>query len=414
MKLQIFFAVFMLIFFISTKTFAAELEVTGERSTPEYWKSRAVEGDKPILNYKQIESLNDRMLKKDDYAADLENYPQKISAAYLKKRIKKLTSDVKLKGSEAVMDNRNLDALNPDVSVTYAVTTERVNVRLLPQNLTGDKYDSAQGTALDPAEAVVVLWESKDGKFSFVQAKYYFGWVAKEFLAFTDRQTWLTYVKPENFVVVISNKKFVKVNEKIIRFQMGAKIPVTKSKLENNAWTARLPFIEDNQLKEFSAKVLDDGNVSADFLQPTTNNFITQSFKFLGDVYGWGGLDNSVDCSSFVQNVYRSMGINIPRDADRQAGCMPIFAVFNNVSDTERLDIVRRAPTGALLFKHGHVMMKLGNDANNDPIIIHAASSYYSGGQKIYVRKVLVSSLNYKNDYGAYTLESLTDVGFPN
>lgn len=414
MKIQIFFAVLLLIFFISTKSFAAGIEIMDERATPEYWTDRANNGNELLFTYKQIENINAQILQRDDYSADLANYPETISAADLKNKIEKISKDVNLEGSWAVMANRDLDSLNYNVNVRYAVTTERVNVRILPQGLTGDRYDSIQGTALDPAEAVAVLWQSADGKFSFVQAKYYFGWIASNTLAFTDRETWLTYVQPENFVVVTNNKKFVNVNGKVIRFQMGAKIPLESSELQNdNSWTARLPIIENAELKEVSAKILNDGNVSADFLEPTANNFINQSFKFLGDVYGWGGLDNSVDCSSFVQNIYRSMGINIPRDADRQEGCMPIFAVFNNVSKAERLDIVSRAPTGALLFKRGHVMMKLGNDDNGTPIIIHAASSYYSGGNKIYVRKVLVSDTTYQGYYGNSTLEDLTGIAFP-
>ena len=415
MTIKIFFTLIMLIFFFGTKTsYAAGIEITDARATPEYWLNRTSDGDALLFTYRQIERLNAEMQKKDDYSADLEHYPKTISAKDLKKRIKKITDDVKLDGSAAVMANRNLDALNNNVDVRYAVTIERVNIRLLPQGLTGNKYDEFQGTALDPAEPVAVLWQSRDGNFSFVQAKYYFGWVEKKSLAFTNRKTWLTYVAPENFVVVINNKKFVNVNGKVIRFQMGAKIPLASSEMQdNNSWTARLPIIENDELKEVSAKILDDGNVSADYLIPTTNNFIKQSFKFLGDVYGWGGLDNSVDCSSFVQNIYRSMGIFIPRDADRQEGCMPIWAVFNNVTTAERLDIVSRAPTGALLFKKGHVMMKLGNDDNGTPLIIHAASSYFSGGEKIYIRKVLVSDTSYQNFSGTPTLEDLTGIAFP-
>ena len=414
MKIQIFFVVLLLIFFMSTKSFAAGIEITDARSTPEYWIDRAADGNKLLFTYRQIDNLNAQILERDSYAADLANYPETISAADLKNKIEKISKDVKLEGSWSVMANRDLDSLNYNVNVRYAVTTERANVRILPQGLTGDRYDSIQGTALDPAEAVAVLWQSADGKFYFVQARYYFGWIASNILAFTDRETWLTYVQPENFVVVTNNKKFVNVNGKVIRFQMGAKIPLETAELQDdNSWTARLPIIENDALKEVPVKILNDGNVSADFLEPTTNNFINQSFKFLGDVYGWGGLDNSVDCSAFVQNIYRSMGIEIPRDSDRQEGCMPIFAVFNNVSYSERLDIVKRAPTGALLFKRGHVMMKLGNDDNGTPIIIHAASSYYSGGNKIYIRKVLVSDTSYQGYYGNSTLEDLTGIAFP-
>lgn len=404
MKQQIFFAVLLLMLLINTKTFAAGIEIEDERATPEYWTAKNTNGDKLLFTKTQIDRMNAEMLKRDDYAADLANYPETIMADDLRAKIEKLTEDVRLVGSQAVMANRNLNAL-ADSKISYAVTTERVNVRLLPQPNSGNKSDSVQGTALDPAEPVAVLWQSKDGKFSFIQARYYFGWVNKNSLAFTDRETWKTYINPEKFLVVMTNKKFVRVNDKLILFQMGAKIPLQSSAIENNTWTARLPITENGNLKEVPAKVLNDENVSTNFLQPTTNNFIRQSFKFLGNVYGWGGLENSVDCSAFVQNIYRSMGINIPRDADRQAACMPIFAVFNNVSHAEKVDIVRRAPVGSLLLIPTHVMMKLGNDDNGTPIIIHAI-----GGS---LRKVIVSDLNFTNSAGLAMVDRLTDIAFP-
>ena len=404
MKIQIFFAVFLWVFLINTKTFAAGIEIEDARATPEYWINRTSDGDKLLLTAQQIDRLNAEILAKDDYAADLKNYPETITASNLRARIQKTTEDVRLIGTPSVMANRNLDALNYDIAVRYAVTTERVNIRLLPQPPTGERSDSIQGTALDPAEAVAVLWESRDGKFSFIQARSYFGWVEKSKLAFTTREKWQTYVEPENFLIVTTNKKFVNVNGKIILFQMGAKIPLQNSEEHNHSWTARIPVIENNQLKEFPVRILDDGKVSSEFLLPTKNTFIRQSFKFLGDVYGWGGLENSVDCSAFVQNVYRTMGINIPRDADRQAGCMPIFSVFNNVTHAERVDIVRRAPVGSLLLIPTHVMMKLGNDDNNTPIIIHAI-----GGS---TRRVIVSDLNFSSASGLAMIDRLTDITF--
>lgn len=411
MKSIVLTALFMVLFFIGIKpAAAAPMEITDARSTPDYWIERNADGDEIILDAQDIRQLNARILERDDYAADLANYPESVPAENIATRIYRLTNDVDLDAGESVLYNRNLNALNDAVSVRYAVTIERVNVRLLPQGLTGERYDRVQGTALDPAEAVAVLWESADGKFSFVQARNYFGWVDKSRLAFTDRITWLRYVKPENFLVVTNNKKFIKADGKVIRFQMGAVIPLVDGTFERNGWTARLPVNVKGELREVMAKVLDDGNVSFGWLPCTTNNFIRQGFKFLGDVYGWGGLENSVDCSSFVGDVYRSMGIEIPRDADMQESCMPIFAAFNDVSRNERLDIVRRSPIGALLFKPGHVLMHLGNDDSGTPIVIHAASSYYSDGYKIYVRKVLVSDLSYQNGYGTATIDGLTGI----
>ena len=88
-----------------------------------------------------------------------------------------------------------------------------------------------------------------------------------------------------------------------------------------------------------------------------------------------------------------------------QAGCVPIFAVFNNVTHAERVDIVRRAPVGSLLLIPTHVMIKLGNDASNTPIIIHAI-----GGS---TRKVIVSDLNFTNSAGLAMIDRLTDIVFP-
>ena len=56
-------------------------------------------------------------------------------------------------------------------------------------------------------------------------------------------------------------------------------------------------------------------------------------------------------------------------------------------------------------------MLKLGNDDKGTPIVIHAASSYMSDGQKIYVRKVLVSDLSYVGGT-VPTLEALTGIAF--
>ena len=395
------------ILLMSGKTFAA-IEITDERATPEYWTNKNFDGDEIILDAQEISELNQQMRMKDDYAADLLNYPQIISAENLKSLILKANYDVGFSPNS----NQNLYAIAGDVQVKYAVTTERVNIRLLPQGLTGEKFDKLQGTALDPAEPVAALWESSDGRYIFVQARNYFGWIEKDKVAFTTREIWENYIKPENFIVVTDNKKFVEVGDKNILFQMGAVIPLTPDIEDENYWFAQIPINDGGNLKEITVKIFKDDTVNKNFLPCTTNNFIRQSFKFLGDVYGWGGLKDSVDCSGFTSDIYRSMGIEIPRDADRQEKCMPSVAKLIYQSYYEKINVLKRSPTGALLFKPGHVLMLLGNDDNGTPIAIHAASSYYVEDKKIYVSKVLVAAMDYPNDYGVSTVERLTGVSF--
>lgn len=46
------------------------------------------------------------------------------------------------------------------------------------------------------------------------------------------------------------------------------------------------------------------------------------AFKYLNTPYLWGGRSNyGIDCSGFVQSVFRLLGIKLPRDAGQQAAC---------------------------------------------------------------------------------------------
>ena len=382
---------------------AATIEITDSRATPEYWISRNTHGDKVLINAQQISRLNAQILAKDSLTVDLANLNEVMSADEVNSLIKKAEDDF--------YDSTH--RVSEAVEVRYAVTTQRGNIRLLPQAWTGDKYDDLQGTAIDPAEAVVVLCDSPDGQFVFVQSRNYTGWLDKSNIAFTNRKTWLSYVKPKDFLVVTANKKAIEVAGQSVLFQMGSIIPIVNPNAHDDIWVARLPVSVGGQLKEVKVNIaMTDSAFNRGFLTCTENNLISQAFKFLGDEYGWGGLNDSVDCSAFVQDIYRSMGINIPRDTGNQRGCMPIWAVFNNVTNAERWDIVSRAPIGSLLYKRGHVMLKLGNDDEGRPLIIHAASSYIDDTQgKVYIRKVIVSDLHYKG-YILETIDDLIDITF--
>ena len=346
---------------------AAETTIKDSRATPEYWLSRTSNGDEVLLTTRQISKLNAQILAKDKYAADLTKYPSVVSADKVKEMLKETWKE----------DERNNSLVKGDVAVRYAVTIQRANIRLLPQAWDGDKYDDLQGTAIDPAEAVAVLLDSADKSFVFVQSRYYMGWIEKSKLAFTTRETWLTYVKSKDFLIVTDNKKTINVEGQDVLFQMGAMIPVVDAESHDDIWVMRLPTAVEGKLKEVNVNIaMNDEGINKGFLACTNNNFIRQAFKFLGNNYGWGGLYDSVDGSAFIQDIYRSMGINIPRDTSRQEYCMPLFATLADVGTVDYSKILKSAPTGSLFLKNRQAMMKLGQDDDGMPIIIY--SSYYA------------------------------------
>ncbi len=76
-------------------------------------------------------------------------------------------------------------------------------------------------------------------------------------------------------------------------------------------------------------------------------DIIEWAYSYLNTPYLWGGRSPfGIDCSGFTQQVYRMIGVNIPRDASEQAKC------------GEALSFIEEAEPGDLAFfdnKEGHI-----------------------------------------------------------
>lgn len=66
---------------------------------------------------------------------------------------------------------------------------------------------------------------------------------------------------------------------------------------------------KEGKLQEEKVVLAANASLHEGYLPYTTNNIIRSAFKFYDSVYGWGGLQQSVDCSSFISNAYRTVGI---------------------------------------------------------------------------------------------------------
>ncbi len=416
------------------------IAIRDERAEADYWISRQANGDEILMSPGDIKQLNGLMELSCRSLVELLGFPHNLEKIILSEMILEAQQDfrngegageyydsdgavVGRDALKAARDNCALSELRRRNPARYAVTTERADVRLMPtiQKFYDDRaclhYDLMQGTILDPCEPVIVFHESRDGKFVFLQARHYTGWVLRSALAYTDAEIWEKYVQPKDFLVVTENKKYVGIStsEKIL-FQMGSLIQLREGECEENGfWKAVLPISEGGRLRELEISLPDNGSFHRGWLPCTFENWIRQAFKFLGDGYGWGGMEESVDCSAFVGAVCRSMGIEIPRDADQQELVMPHKVDFSGLSSERRRELIAKVPAGSLIFKPGHVLMYLGTDDSGIPLAIHAASSYFTFngdiGEKHYVREILVSDLTYKGSSGMETIDDITSVG---
>lgn len=418
---------------------AADIAIQDNRATADYWVGKNKSGESVFISTADLEMLNLQIRQKSSNTlVDLAKYPEKVYTQWMKNKITATMSLGNFQNAEVpklfksgtaltefsftqAKKNCCLEELPAVCEIRYALTIDRTNLKLLPadagwfESADDTHYDQLQATALDPCEPLVVLIDSKDKQFVFVESRYYAGWVKPSELAFTDRTTWLRYAEPQNYLTVLASRKTIPSGKAF--FQMGGKVLLRANELQKDGtWAIYVPTVDANgTIIEQGLNIPNDKAVIKGALACSENNLIRQAFRFLGEDYGWGGLEKNVDCSSFVQDVYRSVGIELPRDADRQEKAMARSISLKGMNRSQRLEIIKKAKPGALLFTSGHVMMYLGNDDNGEPIVIHAMSSYYTfdGGQaaKHYIRKVIVSDLHYMSSDKVEMIDRITSVG---
>ena len=428
------------IFMLFTATAqAAGIAIEDNRATADYWVGKNKPGEAVFVSTNDLDMLNLQIMQKSaNTIVDLAKYPDKVYTQWIKNKI---TATLTIggyqnaevpklfKGGAALTEysynhakqNCGLEEAPAASEVRYALTVNRTNLRLLPEadgwfTEKDDKhYDQLQATVLDPCEPLAVLIDSKDKQFVLVDSRYYTGWIKTSDIAFTEKQTWLKYVDPQNYLTVIASRKTIPQGKAY--YQMGGKVLLRANDLQKDgSWAISMPTLDANgTIIEQGYNIPNDKGVVKGALACSENNLIRQAFRFLGEDYGWGGLDKGVDCSSFVQDVYRSVGIELPRDTKRQEKVMTHSISVQNMNHAQRLEIIKKAKPGALLFVPGHVMMYLGNDANGEPLAIHALSSYYTfdnnQAAKNYIRKILVTDLHFKNKDNVEIIDRITSVG---
>lgn len=394
---------------------------------PDYWTSHNKNGDQLLMDNKMIKDFNASIRGVSRTVVHLASYPAKISGDSLKTKVMNyqvLEDDLYLNGKKVsnnykniLRNQSNVSKIPESVSVRYGVTVRRTNVRNLPtrQGLfyyAEDKeFDALQETALDPCEPVAILHTSANGYFYYVQAYNYSGWVYKFDIATTDRNTWLKYVNPSHSLVVTDKKLSlnVKRSKEEILFQQGARIPL----LSKNAtqYVLDIPYCAQPagplaHLKMIVPKSEISSKINEGYLRYTSNNIINMAFKHYDEPYGWGGLKDSVDCSSMINNIYRTVGIYLPRNADEQALSAGRHMNYEGMDTDARLAHIQSLTPGAVLHMDGHCSMYLGT-SNKNPFVIHALGSYYQKGERKRAMRVVVSDLSLQRSNGKTHLEEM-------
>jgi cell wall-associated NlpC family hydrolase len=369
--------------------------VTEEMLYPEFWIHNTDEANQIIMTPEEIEAFNQANIEAVEPVVDLENYQESFTRDELTAKITDLSSPSSSKRYnangvlvgkdyyDALIGNLNLGGLSDVNNVRYGLVIRRTEMKTFPtydrlySSPTDYNIDRLMETVAYPTEPMIILSVSKDGQWYFAQMYNYLAWIPSKDVAITDKAEMFNYVSREPFLVVTGSKVYssynpLNANISELRFDMGTRLPLATADEVMDA------FYDQNPAGNFVVKVPtrnEEGNaafdyvlisrsadVSLGYLPYTKANIIKEAFKLQGERYGWGGMFNGRDCTAFMMDIYRTVGIKLPRNSSEQGKLMvsKYYDMPSAMTLEERKEIFDKMEPGTALYMSGHAMLYLG------------------------------------------------------
>lgn len=392
---------------------------------PEYWIGKLQEKHLILMDEEKVEEINHKNFSKVDSLIELSNHNSIIEKEDLVSMINSASSipkEERYNKEGNIMDkdyynlllsNLNLESIENKTAIQYGITIDRTVLRTFPtfdpsyRKKEDTQFDRFQETAIYPCEPVILYSESTDGQWYFGRIYNYMGWIPKENIALGQKEKIFEFINKEPFIVVIDRQTTI--GNKL--FDMGIRIPLKEEK--DNSYIALIPEKDqNNELNIIEKEISKSTKLNLGYLPYTKENIIQQAFKFKDEKYGWGGLNNTRDCSAFIMDIYRTFGIKLPRNTQEQgAKTVGRGYDFNHIKTLEeKIEILEELPIATVLYMPGHTMLYLGKDYEKY-YIIHQFAEYYvenNGGlERVPMMKTAVTPVTIKTSSGKTYLESV-------
>lgn len=370
----------------------------------QYWQAKAGKPDTVRLDPAAVASWSAR-LDKDPASHVLDDLPAELSPEHVSRLVNKLSAipDGELfdANGRLIGDDRRafwrsslqLERLPASQATRHGMVVRRADLRRFPStervfSRAGDTdIDRFQESALFPGTPVAIVHESADRQWWFVVSPRYAAWVEKSAIAEGEREAIRQYRSKTPFLIVsgaqiqtVFSNEAPELSQLIL--DMGLRLPLLGNWPADQPVNGQLPFghhivelpsRDQNGKLVFKPALLPaTADVSTDYLPLTANTLLSQSFKFLGERYGWGHAYNARDCSGFVGEIYRSVGLELPRNTRDQGISRSLNPLLldEQTGRQQRLELLRDLQVGDLLFIPGHVMMVIGFE-HGEPWVIH-------------------------------------------
>lgn len=374
-----------------------------EQFSIDYWKSLYGD-DKVILSEEDIAAFNTTNKTNGSGLIDLTDGKE-----YTSEDVKTMIEDYSFPSKEYIherkiteeeiediKENRNLDAGSFETG--YALAVENASIRAFPTDifLTNEKnlYDYMQETGLNYGEPMIVLWESKDGEWYFVQAYDYNGWIKKASVGLCDRDVFLNAAEAFSKADVWCPKSTGEVEFKLedgtvksVFLRMGTYLLHDEEKV--------LLVTRDEKGNAVLLAAEAPADIDGSILKFTRANLLEMSGNILGTPYSWGdSSEKGMDCSSSLQSLFRCFGVLLPRNSSQQIKVAAEVVSMTEKSAKEKYDIISELPLGTILYMPGHVMLYLGTYDGVPYVLQNTTDSARDDGGVIMYNSFVLTSIN--------------------
>ncbi|MDF4002225.1 SH3 domain-containing protein [Luteibacter sp. PPL552] len=402
--------------------------VTDAQLDPAFWVKRLPQADAVVLDRAAIDALNARVAQRDPSMHDIRHLGTTLSHDTVDGVIRALTrppstalfdvdgQPVPRTTLDAILANAALDAVPAQVTPRYGMAVRRAPLRGYPSDLrvfshAGDTdIDRFQESTLFPGDPLVAVHTSRDGRWVFVVSPRYAAWVHADDIAYGDPAAIFAHVDATPYRVVTGARVETVFTPEApalsqLSLDMGTRVPLDTTRPPDQpvngqtaytSWTLSLPVRDAAGTLAFHPALLQRNTETApDYLPLTQANVIRQAFRFLGERYGWGHAYDGRDCSGFVSDVYRSMGVQMPRNTGDQARSPGLDHTIYTANDTHdaRIAAAMALDVGDLVYIPGHVMMVIGR-IDGQPYVIHDVSGIRYRGPDGTLRHVKLNAVS--------------------
>ena len=272
---------------------------------------------------------------------------------------------------DEILARRNLEGILDPITLKYGVITQNAAVRAFPTwkkastSLDAHSFDYFQESMLMTGEAAVIVHQTADGIWSFVQAQNYRGWVETDKIACCTLDELKKWQETKRAVVTDARLTLAGTN---VTLRMGTALPAKEE--SEGILMVSIPQKDDKgQLVITNVETAQDG-IHFGYLDMTQENILDQAKKLVGMAYGWGDSNGDMDCSSTMNAIYRCFGIILPRNTGSMAQTGTQIVSLEGMTQEEKLEKIQSMKPGTLLVMKNHVVMYIGQE-NGEDLILH-------------------------------------------